>query len=107
MNKEEQNLRDEFESLLNDDEMFKDQWGNDTDKGYSEESFKEWKEECVASCLECKKPFIQERDIQLCDRCVKLFDLDRLWKMHDSNKIDALDFNERKSIREKYRKVKR
>jgi hypothetical protein len=59
-----------------------------------------------ALCLECKKSFIQERDIQLCDKCVKLFDLDRLWKMHDRNKIDALDFNESEYIREVFRKNK-
>jgi len=56
-----------------------------------------------AICLECKKEFIQERDIQLCDGCVKKFNLDKLWKDHDNNKIDALDFNESSKIREKYR----
>jgi len=54
-------------------------------------------------CLECKTEFIQERDIQLCDGCVKKFNLDKLWKDHDNNKIDALDFNESSKIREKYR----
>ena len=58
----------------------------------------------IAQCLECKKEFEQERDIQLCDNCIDKFDLERLWKEHDENKIDALDFNERASIREKYRK---
>lgn len=59
-----------------------------------------------AVCLECGKKFMQDRDIQLCDDCVDLFDLDRLWKLHDENKIDALDFNEQKSVREQFRKVK-
>lgn len=57
-----------------------------------------------ATCLECGKQFIQDRDIQLCDNCVGKFDLDKLWKMHDNNELDALDFNERKSIRERFRK---
>lgn len=56
-----------------------------------------------ATCLECKKEFVQERDIQLCDACINKFNLDKLWKDHDNNKIDALDFNESKKIREKYR----
>lgn len=59
--------------------------------------------ENIANCLECKNAFEQERDIQLCDNCVDLFDLDRLWKLHDNNKLDALDFNENKSLREKFR----
>lgn len=58
-----------------------------------------------AICLECNKKFIQERDIQLCDNCVDKFDLDRLWKMHDNNELDALDFNENKSLREQFREV--
>lgn len=57
-----------------------------------------------AICLECKKEFIQERDIQLCDKCVKKFDLDKLWKLHDKNELDALDFNENKYMRERFRK---
>jgi hypothetical protein len=59
-----------------------------------------------AICLECKKYFIQDRDIQLCDKCMKLFDVKRLWEMHDRNKIDALDFNESEYIREVFRKNK-
>jgi len=54
-------------------------------------------------CLECKRVFRCETDIWLCQKCMKLFDTDRLWAEHDNNKIDALDFNENKSIREKYR----
>ena len=64
-------------------------------------------EECAdkkAVCLECKKDFICDRDIQLCDNCVEKFNLDKLWKLHDSNKLDALDFNESKSLREKFRR---
>jgi len=60
-------------------------------------------DENIAVCLECGKEFIQSRDIQLCEDCIKLFDLDDLWRLHDDNKINALDFNERKSIRERFR----
>ncbi len=60
-----------------------------------------------AVCLECGKEFKQERDIQLCDNCVDKFDLDTLWKKHDNNELDALDFNENKNMREKFRKWKK
>lgn len=57
-------------------------------------------------CLECKRFYVDEnsRDIQLCDDCINKFDLDKLWAMHDKNELDALDFNESKSMREKFRK---
>ena len=58
----------------------------------------------TAQCLECKKMFEQERDIQLCDKCIDKFDLESLWINHDENKVDTLDFNESASIREQYRK---
>lgn len=58
----------------------------------------------IMNCLECKKPFDCQTDIWLCDGCQDKFDLDRLWKMHDKNEIDALDFNENESVREKFRK---
>lgn len=56
-------------------------------------------------CLECKKPIPPhaEVDLQLCQECMALFDTDKLWKQHDNNEIDALDFNESSKIREKYR----
>lgn len=57
----------------------------------------------IANCLECKCAFEQDRDIQLCDVCIKLFDLDKLWKLHELNKLDALDFNENKPLREIFR----
>ena len=60
----------------------------------------------IAICLECHRQFYQERDIQLCDKCVNKFDLDKLWKLHDNNKLDALDFNGNKSLRERFRKLK-
>ncbi len=63
-------------------------------------------EECElkqADCLECSKKFIQERDLQVCDVCVKLFDLDKLWELHDLNELDALDFNESKEFRGRFR----
>lgn len=54
-------------------------------------------------CLECGKEFRQERDLQICDNYINLFDTDKLWQDHDNNKIDALDFNESVKIRERYR----
>jgi flagellar biosynthesis regulator FlaF len=56
-----------------------------------------------AICLECGKEFYQERDLQICDDCIDLFDTAKLWKDHDNNLIDALDFNENVTIRERYR----
>lgn len=63
----------------------------------------EMKDEDTAVCLECKAEFIQDRDIQLCDNCCDKFDLDKLWELHDGNKIDAINFNESKTIRERFR----
>jgi len=57
-----------------------------------------------ATCLECGKRFEQDRDIQLCDKCMKLFDTDKLWDLHDRNIIDALDFNENRKMMENFRK---
>jgi hypothetical protein len=59
--------------------------------------------ESTAICLECKKQFRQERDLQLCDNCIDKFDTDKLWKLHDQNKLDALDFNENSKLREQFR----
>ena len=56
-----------------------------------------------AECVECRRLFIQERDIQLCDNCISKFDLDKLWNLHDQNKLDALDFNESMKLREQFR----
>ena len=58
----------------------------------------------LCSCLECREFFYQDRDIELCDKCIDKFDLDRLWKLHDENKLNALDFNENKKFREGFRK---
>lgn len=57
----------------------------------------------LSRCLECGKLFHQEKDIQLCDKCVGKFDLDKLWGLHDKNELDALDFNENKAMREQFR----
>ena len=57
----------------------------------------------LSKCYECGKFFYQERDIQLCDNCVNKFDLNRLWALHDKGKLDALDFNENKKLREQFR----
>lgn len=60
------------------------------------------------TCLECKKriyfdPESQGTDLQLCGKCMGKFDTDKLWKMHDQSKLDALDFNESKAFRERFR----
>ena len=57
----------------------------------------------MSYCLECKKSFRQDHDIQLCDKCIDKFNLDKLWKLHDENKLDALDFNESPKLREQFR----
>lgn len=57
----------------------------------------------LSKCLECNSWFLQDRDIQLCDNCVGKFDLDKLWKMHDNNLLDALDFNEHDLFRKRFR----
>ena len=56
-----------------------------------------------AFCVECDQEFNCDRDIQLCDDCIELFDLDKLWKQHDNNELDALDFNESETMREQFR----
>jgi hypothetical protein len=56
-----------------------------------------------AICLECGKEFEQLFDLQLCGKCQNIYDTDRLWADHDNNKVDALDFNESKSFRDKYK----
>ena len=57
----------------------------------------------IAYCLECKKEFHIETDLLVCQDCMKLFDTDEIWRLHDNNKIDALDFNESKKFRERFR----
>jgi len=57
----------------------------------------------LGNCLECEKTTYIGRDIQLCDDCINLFNLDSLWELHDTNKIDALDFNESETVRERFR----
>jgi len=54
-------------------------------------------------CLECGEWFNQDRDLELCDKCVDLFDTEKLWQDHDNNLICAIDFNENKKLRESYR----
>lgn len=58
----------------------------------------------LSKCLGCGESFHQERDIQLCDKCVDKFDLEKLWRLHDRNELDALDFNEDEALREKFRR---
>lgn len=84
---------------------------NENDEDISESQFIEEiigeileNEENISICLECKKEFYLDKDIWLCDDCINKFDLDKLWKLHDLNKINALDFNENKKIRERFRK---
>jgi hypothetical protein len=56
-----------------------------------------------AICLECKEDFELDKDIQLCMGCIDKFDLDELWRLHDLNELDALDFNENDKFRERFR----
>lgn len=72
-------------------------------EGYCEECFKHY----FADCVECGNRFLQERDLQLCDDCVDKFDLNELWRMHDNNKLDALDFNINKNLREGFKLIVR
>jgi hypothetical protein len=60
-------------------------------------------DEADCYCLECGKHFHLETDLELCDKCMKKFDTEKLWKLHDQNKLDALDFNESQSFRERFR----
>ena len=59
----------------------------------------------MSVCLECGReiPEDEEVDLQLCRECMLKFDTGRLWEQHDNNELDALDFNESKSMREQYR----
>jgi len=61
---------------------------------------------CEAACLECGKKFLQSGNIQLCKDCVDKFDLEALWNLHDTSQLDALDFNESKTLRERFRIIK-
>ena len=54
-------------------------------------------------CLDCMKKMEIETDIQLCQTCMKNYDVELLWKCHDNNEIDALDFNDNPQMREDYR----
>ena len=54
-------------------------------------------------CLECEEEEYIDRDIQLCLGCIEKFDLDELWRLHDLNELDALDFDESKEFRERFR----
>ena len=55
------------------------------------------------NCLECKKTFELKWDLWVCEDCMELFDTEKIWRQHDNNELDALDFNESQSFREKYR----
>ena len=55
-------------------------------------------------CLDCLEEMEIETDLQLCQTCMKNYDVDKLWALHDNNELDALDFNEHPQMREKLRK---
>jgi len=61
-----------------------------------------------AKCLDCNNliPTELEVDIQLCPNCMKNYNVDKLWDMHDKEELNALDFNENKEMREKFRRRK-
>ena len=58
--------------------------------------------DCKAECLHCEKKFDCETDIQLCQSCMEKYDVKKLWQLHDSNQINALDFNDNAEIRNKF-----
>jgi len=60
-------------------------------------------EEDTGYCLDCGKKIEFERDIQLCNTCMKNYNMDMLWEMHDRGELDALDFNESSIMRERFR----
>lgn len=57
----------------------------------------------MMKCVHCGEWFELERDLWLCDDCVPLYDLERLWLQHDKGELCALDFNENKKLRQGYR----
>ena len=57
----------------------------------------------LTNCLECGKEFVIQTDLLVCQECMKLFDTDRIWELHDNNILDALDFNENKKFRDAFR----
>ena len=59
----------------------------------------------MAICVNCNNEFICSTDLILCESCINNFDLERLWKLHDLNKLDALDFNENNKLRDSFRVV--
>lgn len=59
--------------------------------------------EMNSHCIDCHNEMKIETDIQLCQKCMSNYDMDKLWQDHDNNLIDALDFNESAKIRELYR----
>lgn len=54
-------------------------------------------------CLDCLEEMEYETDIQLCQECMKNYNVDKLWQMHDNNELDALDFNENPQMRQDFR----
>jgi hypothetical protein len=54
-------------------------------------------------CLDCQNIMEIETDLQLCQKCMANYDIDKLWEQHDNNELDALDFNESPQFRERYR----
>jgi len=54
-------------------------------------------------CFACLKEMEIENDIQLCQKCMKNYNIDKLWQKHDNNELDALDFNESNKMREDFR----
>ena len=57
------------------------------------------------NCIECGIKKEIETDLQICEECCDKFDLDLLWKLHDENKVKALDFNESQGFRDQFRKA--
>ena len=57
----------------------------------------------ILKCVECGLKFDCQTDLWICEDCQDKFNLNKLWDLHDKNKIDALDFNENQKVREQFR----
>jgi hypothetical protein len=53
-------------------------------------------------CLDCGKEEFYETDLLVCDECIKKYDAEKIWELHDNNQIDALDFNESEVFRKQF-----
>ncbi len=55
-------------------------------------------------CIDCGENLQEELDIQLCEDCMRDYDVETLWKLHDKGELNALDFNENAKMRKRFYK---